>query len=440
MRPNPVTTRPPLWMFCATILLATGMVWHYFKLFLPQVTARQHTQSTVGERPYLGIDLYQCWIGTRALFHSRVSPYSDEVTRQTQTELYGRPIDHARPGDPKDEHRFPYPLYMVFLMAPFASLPFDVVRTGAMIVWVILALAGFILWTHSFATDWHRGWLVVGALLVLTSYPVLEAIFAEQLAVLVAVLIAAAILAIRRGDLRFAGVMLAIATIKPQLVVLLATYLSFWIASDWQRRKRLLYGAAGMMALLLVGAEITLPDWFLQWVRTILAYRTYTLPPLPQYLLGPILGRLISVGLVAGILFLAWKFRNVEAVSQEFSNVVAAVLAVTVVVFPTADAVYDHVLLIPAVLVLLKFLPQGPRRTVIARILGCIAILTISWPWLSANAIVLWTWIHPGVTNTELLSLLPIRTAASIPFVLVALLGLRLRAMSRLTGVPAKPS
>jgi hypothetical protein len=36
---------------------------------------------------------------------------------------------------------------------------------------------------------------------------------------------AAAILAIRRDDLRFAGVMFAIATIKPQLVLLLGIYL-----------------------------------------------------------------------------------------------------------------------------------------------------------------------------------------------------------------------
>jgi hypothetical protein len=75
---------------------------------------------------------------------------------------------------------------MVFLIAPFATLPFESVRLGAMVVWIILALAGFRLWTKSFAPDWHRGWLLIGQILVLSSYPALEAIFAEQLAMLVA--------------------------------------------------------------------------------------------------------------------------------------------------------------------------------------------------------------------------------------------------------------
>ena len=414
-------------MYFAAILLSSGMVWHYFKFFLPQVTARQHTQSTVGQRPYLGIDLYQCWIGTRELFHSRISPYSEQVTKQTQTELYGRPIDHTRPGDPRDEHRFPYPLYMVFLMAPFAALPFAVVRIGAAVVWILFALAGFFLWAKSFAPACHRGWILIGEVLVLASYPMLEAIFAEQLCLLVAVLIAAAILAIRRGDLRFAGVVLAIATIKPQLVLLLATFLFFWVIADWPRRKRLVYGAAGMMTLLLIGAEITLPDWFLQWVRTIIAYRTYTLPPLPQYLFGPIVGRLISLGLIAAAVWLAWRFRHVEAISRESSYVVAALLSVTVVVFPSADAVYDHVLLIPAVLVLLQSAPQNTTRSVVAEIVGCLAVLAIVWPLVSASTIVMWNWLNPGAGQTEFLSLLPIRTASSIPFVLVALLGLRMR-------------
>ena len=435
MRPSLVTTRPPVWVFCATILLASGMVWHYFKFFLPQVTARQHTQGLIGQRPYLGIDLYQCWIGARELFQSRVSPYSDEVTRQTQTELYGRPIDHARPGDPKDEHRFPYPLYMVFLIAPFATLPFESVRVGAMVVWIILSLAGFRLWAKSFAPDWHRGWLLIGQILVLSSYPVLEAIFAEQLAMLVAFLMAAAILAIRRDDLRFAGVMLAIATIKPQLVLLLGIYLFLWMLADWRRRKRLLYGFAGMLALLLLAAEITLPDWFLQWFRTIVAYRTYTLPPLAIYLLGPLLGTVLSIALVGGFLWMAWKFRAAAATSRGFFYTVAAALAVTVIVFPTADAVYDHVSLIPAVLALCQ-ISEEETPSIVSQGLTLLGVLAILWPWVSASTIVVWNWITPGMASSEIVSLLPIRTAASIPFVLVALLGLRLRG---LVGSPHDP-
>ncbi len=205
---------------------------------------------------------------------------------------------------------------------------------------------------------------VIGELLVITSYPALEAIFAEQLAMLVAMLLAAAILAIRRDDLRFAGVMLAIATIKPQLVLLLGIYLFLWVLADWSRRRRLLYGAAAMLALLLIAAEITLPDWSLQWFRTIIAYRTYTLPPLAIYLFGPLLGS-VALNRARSEPPYGWRgiSRTVEPRRLEgFSTPLPIALAVTVVVFPTADAVYDHVLLIPAVLTLFQSTEEETRE------------------------------------------------------------------------------
>lgn len=429
MRSILVSNRPPTILFVLTVLATVGMVWHYYDFFLPQVTARQHIPASVRQRPYLGIDLYQCWIGARELFHSRTSPYSDEITRQTQTELYGRPIDHARPGDPTDEHRFPYPLYMVFLMAPFSPLPFEVVRNGSIALWIAFALATFVLWAKSFAPQLSRLWLLTGAMLVLTSYPVLEAIFAEQLALLVATLLAAGILAIRRGDLIFAGAVVALATIKPQLVLLLAVYLAFWSLADWGRRKRLAYAGAAMMLLLVLGAEIMLPDWFMQWWQTVRAYRTYTLPPLAQYIFGPIAGKFLSGVLVLVTIWFGWKVRRADSASPQFLYAVAASLAITVLVFPSGDAVYDHVLLLPVILALVEIRQPEGAGTFISSSLGAIAIAAILWPYLSATAVVIWSFFDPAGAHREFFGLLPLRTTASIPFVLVALLGLRLRSL-----------
>ena len=132
---------------------------------------------------------------------------------------------------------------------------------------------------------------------------------------------------------------------------------------------------------------------------------------------------------------MAWKFRAAAATSRGFFYTVATALAATVIVFPTADAVYDHVLLIPAVLALFQSTEEESPSTV-TRGLALVGMLAILWPWVSASTVVLWSWITPGLASSELISLLPIRTAASIPFVLVALLGLRLRG---LVGSPHDP-
>ena len=106
---------------------------------------------------------------------------------------------------------------------------------------------------------------------------------------------------------------------------------------------------------------------------------------------------------------------------------VAATLAVTVVVFPSADAVYDHVLLLPAALILLQ--PAPGARTLITQALAILTVAAVFWPWLSASAIVALGWSRPDLARSEFFSLLPIRTAASLPFALIALIGLRLRAI-----------
>jgi hypothetical protein len=59
--------------------------------------------------------------------------------------------------------------------------------------------------------------------------------------------------------LRFGGVLLALATIKPQLVVLFLPWLLLWAVSDLRRRLPFLRSFALTMAALLGAAQLVLP-------------------------------------------------------------------------------------------------------------------------------------------------------------------------------------
>jgi hypothetical protein len=61
------------------------------------------------------------------------------------------------------------------------------------------------------------------------------------------------------GYLRFGGVLLALATIKPQLVVLFLPWLLLWAVSDLRRRLPFLRSFALTMAALLGAAQLVLP-------------------------------------------------------------------------------------------------------------------------------------------------------------------------------------
>src|SRR5882757_713814 len=86
-------------------------------------------------------------------------PYSLEVTQEIQEGYYGRALDPNRASDPKDQQRFAYPLYIVFLLAPFIHLSFHSVQ----IIWFWLLLtcaaASVLFWLR--ASDWRPSWWAV---------------------------------------------------------------------------------------------------------------------------------------------------------------------------------------------------------------------------------------------------------------------------------------
>jgi hypothetical protein len=262
-------------------------------------------------------------------------------------------------------------------------------------------------------------------LLTLFSYPVLEGIFAVQVGLAVSILLVASLALLRNGRELSAGFLLALTTVKPQMTILVMVFLLLWAASELRQRWQFAAGLVSGGFILFVSATLISTSWLREWLHVLLGYGRYSQPPLSIYLLGKQLGTGFSVVLLAGAVTLAWRVRHVSAKSPEFMLTISTLLAISVVVLLPGQAVYDHILLLPGFLLLLPTKGKPGPRTGVTRLVLVLAMASIVWPWVAAVAVVAASFFVAGLN--DFWALLPIRTAASVPFALLACLGLILR-------------
>jgi len=404
------------------LLLALGASYYYFDLLLPQARARNAEIGMAGGYAYGG-DFYPIWLTARELLRHGRDPYTQQMTEEIQIGLFGRTMDSRRKSDPPANFRaFVYPLYTDLLAAPLVLLGFDGARLVLGLLLPFLTAGSLLLWLNAFDLPVRRSTLAIIIVLALVSYPVLEGLYAQQVGLFVGVALAAALAALARGRNLFAGMLLAVACVKPQLVWLLALWLLLWALSGWKSRKAFALSFMFTLAALFLASQIILPGWFVAWCRSITEYPTYTLPPLTQLVLGRFMGDAAGLAMLALAGAIGWSARRQEPASPEFSLAVSFVLAVTIILSPTGGAVYDQVILIPAIFWL------GARRTAIleaslpVRVEWFAAVIVISWQWFAAGAVALASVFFPVWARRPAVLVFPTRMAAPLPFVILALL------------------
>ena len=398
------------------LVMATSLWFYVQRILIPY----QIADAAAHGRPR-GIlsDLYPRWLGTRELLLDHLDPYSAEVTRKIQTGHYGRPIDPKRPEDPKDEQRFAYPVYVVFLLAPVARLPFPGVRAGASWTLVALTLASMWIWLHVMNWRSSRGGRAIFFVLTIGSFAATQGIKLQQLSLLVAFLIAAGIALLSAEQLFFSGVLFAIATIKPQLAVLPVAWLMLWSLSRWRKRQWWLWGFLAAMALLVGGGELLLPGWISEFRLGLGAYARYTGGgSLLDVLAGAKAGAALAIAAILATAVLAWRRRNVEAQSADFQIMLAWVLAVTVVVVPMT-APYNQLLLLPAVILIVQAWNELWRKSRLGRLLCALALLALAWPWVSSIALAIASAVLPAVSVQKAWAV-PLWTSLAIPPMILA--------------------
>ena len=405
----------------ALALVCAASMWFYVSRIL---VPYQRADAAAHGRPRGNLsDLYPRWLGARELLLHGRNPYSREITREIQVGYYGRELDASRPGDPKDQQGFAYPVYVAFLLGPTIGLPFAVVRVIFQWVLVIVAAASVPLWSR--AIGWRARPIVVVTVVALTlgSFPVLQALKLQQLTLIVAAVISAAMALLASGHLFSAGVFLAVASIKPQLVVPIATCLLLWAVSHWRQRQRFVWGLGVTFACLFGGGEILLPGWFGKFLSAAQDYQNYAgSMSMLDVLLTVGWGRVVTAILIVGVAALGLRFRKEPAGSRLFSLLVALVLAVTVIIIPMF-APYNYILVLPSLMLLGENWSQLWERDTLGRAGCALTAAIVAWPWVAALGLSVAS-IFLSSETVQQDWWLPLYTSAKIPLPIVCLIPL----------------
>ena len=223
-----------------------------------------------------GNDFLVHWMGTRSMVKDSLNPYSDQVAERIQTFAYGAP---AKAG--QHELRVAYPLYSVIIFLPF-SLVSDF--TLARALWMTLLEGGLLMLVvvSIRLAKWKVGPALLALLFIfaLFWYHGLRPLINGNAVILVALGLAGGFLAMREGADELAGVLFALTTIKPQVVVLVLVFVAWWALNN--RRWRLLGWMIGTVALLSAAAALLIPDWMLYELREVIRYPSYNPPGSPR--------------------------------------------------------------------------------------------------------------------------------------------------------------
>jgi hypothetical protein len=406
------------------ILCAAGMSYYHLALFIPRAI-EERTAQGLGNGYSFGADFYPIWITSRESLLHHLDPYSPQTTRQIQIGLFGRPLD-ARHSDPPDDRAFANPAFAVAVFWPVALLPFSVIRIVLAVILLVATTFSVVLWLRALRLRAGPVILTSFLLLTLSSYAVLEGLFAEQMGLLVGFLLAASLAALVGQRCFLSGSLLALTLVKPQMMALIAAYLLFWSFAQWRSRRRFAAGFLIISAALGTSSLLVWPRWIPEWLRLLENYRQHSTPPLVEYLLGDSLGSRLGPILIGALLVsalaVAWRMRHVSPASNEFGLTASLLLAVTCITLLPGHAVYDHVVLLPGILWIAFLWRRFQRLSRPFRIVLGVSALALFWQWIFAPVVIaLRPIVSPQLFNSTMLTL-PIRTAASIPFGLFALL------------------
>jgi hypothetical protein len=414
-----------------SVVCAAGMIYYHLGLFVPHAIEVRAAQG-FGDGYSFGADFYPIWLTSRRGLLVHHDPYSASMTRRIQVGLFGRALDGATPGaTPQDYRAFAYPAFTDVLFWPLALLPFSVVRVGLAVILFAATALSVILWLRAFRLCVSCVVLISLTLLTMSSYVVLEGLFAEQVGLLVGFLLAASLAALVDGRLLLSGSLLALTLIKPQTMALVTAYLLLWSLAQWRARWRFAGSFFFVMALLVASSLLVWPHWIGEWLQVVFGYRQYSTPPLVSYLLGDQIGSragpfLIAV-LLSGAIALAWRMRQASPGSTEFALTISLLLAVTTITLLPGHAVYDHFVLLPGIILISFSWRWYAAASRLFRVLLSVTVLALFWQWILAPVVIA---MRPIVSHQRFVSMvltLPIRTAGSIPFGVLALLGLMMR-------------
>ncbi len=292
-------------------------------------------------------DLYTRWVGGCGWLLRGEDPYSQATVEATQRGIFGR---LALPGE--DPAAFVYPVYVVVFTWPLClTKDFSIAQAAWMTALIHLLIVAAVLARRlaRWSPPVHLWpWVLAWAVLV---YPNARAVLLGQLAVVVAALMLGSLYALQRRRDEVAGILLALATIKPQMIPLLIPWLLFWSACQRRWKVILAFGAA--LAALVAIPLIWLPTWPAGFLRQVTGYTSgYTELHSITWILTSYYGHLpraaeivVSAALIA---WLGWEWYRSRA--MDFSSMLwttSLTLVITHFVSPRTATTHFAPLMLP---------------------------------------------------------------------------------------------
>ena len=318
----------------------------------------------LGQRLGVHTDLFPRWYGTRAWMLEQRSIYDAEVKAGIFAAMHDRSPRSDGPVSELDDFAFgfTYPPYVALVIAPLAVLPLPVATTLWLLIGQASLLAACRLLTWFPGTTpgpsnpaaRHFRWLV---LLAILWPPALANLLFGQFAVLVLFLLVAVRSLLLQGRPLLAGVCLAAAIVKPQLVVLALPLLliAAWGRPGW---RRLWLGCLASVALLLAAGFAIAPDWVASWGQEAATYARVAAPVSTVGLvlrLTPatdwawLVTLLLQAGVIAAVTWLALRLirQRSDGTLPQVAGLVAPVIIATSLAIPPLYEWNSVLLLVP---------------------------------------------------------------------------------------------
>jgi hypothetical protein len=261
--------------------------------------------------------------------------------------------------------------------------------------------------------------------LTFSTLQVMQGVSRSQLSLLVFALLTLSASLITNGQLWWGGLLLAAATIKPQLVLLPLVLLVLWASACRARRTLLLSFTLGLVVLV-VGANMVQHGWIFAFLAALCAYHQYAAGPPLQFIFPTVASWTLIFAFMALALAFFWNVRKAEPSSPEFLIALALAFALTTVVVPIGGG-YNQILVLPAFLGLLA----NRGRLQVGGFLDPLILwspwVVLALPWLAALIVI---GCHAAGETGAILYRLPYLFAFATPFFITAAIstiGLKLR-------------
>ena len=238
------------------LILSAGIFWANYR---------------IAETYPIGKDFLVHWVAARSFIFEGDSPYSDATTQKIQELVFTSPSY----GNENDL-RFLSPFYSLVIYAPFSFI--EDYKTASALWMTSLVICIFVTAFYSITLcGWQQSlwFLPLFFLFSLFWYPGLRTLYEGSDVILVGLLMVLGLLAIKKGSDITAGVLIALTTIQPLLVILFIFVVLIWAIS--KRRRILVWWLIGGIFALILSGMVFLPDWLLQNIWGILKLQDYNL-------------------------------------------------------------------------------------------------------------------------------------------------------------------